>query len=151
MNINEIYGLMDRFDASSLSELNLEIGGVKLGMKKGLGQTEVPNCTKEIPRVYETTNNVVESNVPSDNVEIKTEGGKEVVAPLVGTFYRAKAPGEAPFVEVGAQIKKGDVIGIIEAMKLMNEITAKEDGTVTSIEVEDGAMVEFNQTLIVMK
>ena len=149
MNINEIYGLMDRFDASSLSELNIEIGGVKLGMKKDYGQPTVPNSIKEVTKACETTSNV-ESNV-INNMEIDLSGSKEIVAPLVGTFYRAPAPGEAPFVEVGAQVKNGDVIGIIEAMKLMNEITAKEDGIVTSIEVEDGAMVEYGQTLIVMK
>ena len=159
MNINEIYGLIDRFDSSSMSELNIEMEGVKLGMKKGYGQSVVPNCTKEIiTNAFESTNNIVRNNVAdttvnavSNNETVKPEGGKEIVAPLVGTFYRASAPGEAPFVEVGTQVKKGDVIGIIEAMKLMNEITAKEDGMVTSIEVEDGAMVEYGQTLIVMK
>ena len=62
MNINEIYGLMDRFDASSLSELNIEIGGVKLGMKKDYGQPTVPNSIKEVTKACETTSNV-ESNV----------------------------------------------------------------------------------------
>ena len=150
MNINEIYGLMDRFDASSLSELNIEIGGVKLGMKKDYGQAAVPNGIKEVTKACENTSDM-ESKAVRGNMEIDLSSSKEIVAPLVGTFYRAPAPGEAPFVEVGAQVKKGDVIGIIEAMKLMNEITAKEDGVVTSIEVEDGAMVEYGQTLIVMK
>lgn len=173
MNINEIYGLIDRFDSSSMSELNIEIEGIKLGMKKGCGQsvvasetnvldgTKVSNnakltnedlvsgCARSVTTAFQSKN--IESNTARDEETFKQEGGKEIVAPLVGTFYIAPAPGEAPFIKVGSQVKKGDVIGIIEAMKLMNEITAKEDGIVTSIEVEDGAMVEFNQTLIVMK
>src|SRR5699024_5682867 len=69
--------------------------------------------------------------------------GNQVKAPLVGTFYAAPAEGADPFVSVGDKVKKGQVIGIVEAMKLMNEVESDFDGTVTDILVENGEMVEY--------
>ena len=69
-------------------------------------------------------------------------------APLVGTFYRAASPEKEPFVKVGQRVRKGDVVGIIEAMKLMNEVTADHDGIVKEIPAENGALVSFHQTLV---
>ena len=70
-----------------------------------------------------------------------------VVSPMVGVFYAAPAPAEKPFVAVGDRVKKGDVLCVIEAMKLMNEITADRDGEVVDICVQNGDMVEYGQTL----
>lgn len=137
MNINEVYQLMDKFETSSLSEFSLEMEGVKLSVKKG-----ADNCTVAVtaPQIQTVT-------VPMEGKEDTAET-KTITAPLVGTFYISPAPGEKPFVEKGQQVKKGDVVGIIEAMKLMNEITATEDGVVETIEVEDGSLVEYGQVLI---
>ena len=77
--------------------------------------------------------------------------GNQVKAPLVGTFYAAPAEGADPFVSVGDKVKKGQVIGIVEAMKLMNEVESDFDGTVTDILVENGEMVEYGQPLVVIK
>ena len=77
--------------------------------------------------------------------------GNQVKAPLVGTFYAAPAEGADPFVSVGDKVKKGQVIGIVEAMKLMNEVESDFDGTVTDILVENGEMVEYVQPLVVIK
>lgn len=77
--------------------------------------------------------------------------GNQVKAPLVGTFYAAPAEGADPFVSVGDTVKKGQVIGIVEAMKLMNEVESDFDGTVTDILVENGEMVEYGQPLVVIK
>lgn len=77
--------------------------------------------------------------------------GTPVKAPMVGVFYAAPSPDEEPYVKVGDKVKKGDVLCIIEAMKLMNEITAEQDGEVTRICVEDGNLVEYGQTLFVLK
>ena len=74
-----------------------------------------------------------------------------ITSPFVGTFYRAPGPGDKPFVEIGQQVKKGDVLCIIEAMKLMNEIEADNGGTVVEILVENGKPVEFEQPLIVLE
>ncbi|GIX31489.1 MAG: acetyl-CoA carboxylase biotin carboxyl carrier protein subunit [Porticoccaceae bacterium] len=74
--------------------------------------------------------------------------GHVVRSPMVGTFYRAPAPGAPPFVEVGQQVKPGDVLCIVEAMKMMNQIEADRAGTIGAILVEDGAAVEFDQPLL---
>ena len=70
---------------------------------------------------------------------------------MVGVFYRAPSPTSKPFVEVGQQIKAGDVLCIIEAMKLMNEIEAEKSGTVTQVLIEDGAPVEYGEALFVIE
>ena len=79
------------------------------------------------------------------------ETGHVVRSPMVGTFYRSSAPGAKPLVEVGQAVKEGDPICIIEAMKIMNEIDADKDGTVTKVLVENGQAVEFDQALLVIE
>jgi acetyl-CoA carboxylase biotin carboxyl carrier protein len=74
--------------------------------------------------------------------------GHAVKSPMVGTFYRSPSPGAASFVEVGTQVKEGDVICIVEAMKMMNQIEADKSGTITAILVDDGQPVEFDQPLV---
>ncbi|HYJ97735.1 MAG TPA: acetyl-CoA carboxylase biotin carboxyl carrier protein [Burkholderiaceae bacterium] len=82
---------------------------------------------------------------------IAAETGHVVRSPMVGTFYRASAPGAKPLVEVGQEVKEGDPICIIEAMKIMNEIDADKDGTVTKVLAENGQAVEFDQPLLVIE
>ncbi len=77
--------------------------------------------------------------------------GAAITSPMVGTFYRAPSPGAAPFCEVGDAIKKGQVIGIIEAMKLLNEIEADQDGVVKAFAAENGQPVEFGQPLVILE
>ena len=86
--------------------------------------------------------------MPEQNEE-QTED--EIKAPLVGTFYVAPSEGAEPFVSVGDKVKKGQVIGIVEAMKLMNEVESEYDGTVAAILVENGEMVEYGQPLMVIQ
>lgn len=86
-----------------------------------------------------------QSAVPSSN------GGNVVKAPLVGTFYAASAPDKPPFVTVGKRVKKGDVLMIIESMKLMNEVQSDFDGVVEEILVNNGQAVEFDQPIMIIK
>src|SRR5262249_40575698 len=79
------------------------------------------------------------------------ESGHVIRSPMVGTFYRASSPGAKPLVEVGQAVKEGDPICIIEAMKIMHEIDADKDGTVTKILAENGQAVEFDQPLLVIE
>jgi len=76
------------------------------------------------------------------------KNGKVVTSPIVGTFYAAPSPEKPPYVQVGRQVHKGDVLFIIESMKLMNEVTSEFDGTVTEIMVEDGETVEFDEPIM---
>ena len=146
MDINDIYGLIDKFDASSCGELKLEMSGASLELKKkvpGAGyNTEV---TVQKNAVQEDSQKKVE-NVQSQSSSV----AKEIKAPLVGTFYTAAGPDDEPFVKIGQSIHAGDVIGIIEAMKLMNEVTADCDGVVKEVAAENGAMVEYGQPLVIL-
>ena len=95
------------------------------------------------------------AGVPVQNAAIMPEQSEEqpdeIKAPLVGTFYAAPSEGAEPFVSVGDKVKKGQVIGIVEAMKLMNEVESEYDGTVAAILVENGEMVEYGQPLMVIQ
>lgn len=79
------------------------------------------------------------------------DGGASITAPMVGVFYAAASPDAQPYVTVGSSVKKGDVICIIEAMKLMNEITAAQSGTITEVCAQNGDIVEFGQPLFKIK
>ena len=149
MDINDIYGIIDKFDASGCSELNLEMNGVCLGLKKTMHEAicDVP-VKKDIVRInteQEQTVTTIQDVQPQSDEHIK-----EIKAPLVGTFYTAAGPDEEPFVKPGQSVHAGDVIGIIEAMKLMNEVTADCDGTVKEVAAENGTMVEYGQPLVIL-
>lgn len=92
---------------------------------------------------------VSEAEAPAapENAPEKKENIQEVVSPLVGVFYRAPAAGEKPFVSIGDKVKKGQVLGIIEAMKMMNEIESEFDGVIEEILVENEGKVEYGQTI----
>ena len=157
MEKKDIYELMDRFDKSGLGEIELEMQGVKVVMRKG-GQVVASAGTVAMPSnmMSTITNNSTIDNLGMENNTVVSNNEnninqKTINAPLVGTFYRAPSPDDKPYVEVGSKVKKGDVIGIIEAMKLMNEITATEDGEITAIEVENGEMVEYDQVIMRIK
>ena len=148
MNMDEVYSLMDRFESSTLGELEIEMSGTKLVLKKNIG------CVSNV-EVATSTPSVVQNNIPQvDTAVNKTEEVQDyqlIKAPLVGTFYTAPSPDSEPFIKVGQEIKEGDVIGIIEAMKLMNEITSTVSGTIVSIEVNNEDVVEFDQVLVKVK
>lgn len=87
-----------------------------------------------------------------ESVPVKEEvEGNSVTAPLVGTFYSAPSEGAEPFVQVGDTVKKGQIVGIVEAMKLMNEVESEFDGTVVSIPVNNGDIVEYGEPLVIIR
>lgn len=81
----------------------------------------------------------------------QTVSGNVVKSPIVGTFYAASSPDKAPFVTIGQQVKKGDVLMIIESMKLMNEVQSEFDGTIAEILVKNGEAVEYDQPIMIIK
>ena len=143
MDLDSILKIMDRFDKSDMTAFVYETDDVVLRLN-----------SEKTPVV--AAQPVVASNVvaaaPVENVAVSTSvdqtEGTTIKSPLVGTFYAAKAEGEQPFISVGDVVKKGQVIGIIEAMKLMNEIEAETDGTVAEILVENEQLVEYGQPLV---
>ncbi len=137
MNLEEIEKLMKLLENSSLSYLEVEENGLKIKLDKNSGNRE-------------TTNN--NSNVEASNSEPKIEEvkGNVVTAPLVGTYHQAPYKDAKPFVSVGSHVKKGDKLCIIEAMKVMNEITSPYDGTVKEILVNDNDVVDFGKKLFVI-
>ena len=91
------------------------------------------------------------SKLDKNNTKQKTQSGKEITSPIIGTAYHAPEPGARKFVEVGKKIKKGDTIMIVEAMKTMNHVPSTFDGVVKEICVEDGQPVEFGQTIVIIE
>ena len=143
MNLKELKEIIAMFEEADISELDVERQGMKIRLKKGV--------TGEISQQHV----VVPSKIsPQERVEGKTVGEENVVeikSPMVGTFYRAPAPDADPFVEEGDEIQKEQVICIIEAMKLMNEIKSEHNGRIKKILVESGQAVEFNQSLFLVE
>ena len=87
---------------------------------------------------------------PAPAAEPASAASQSITSPMVGTFYRAPSPGADPFIEVGDTVKKGQVIGIIEAMKLLNEVEADKDGVVQAFAAENGQPVEYGQPLVIL-
>lgn len=150
MELKQIYELWDRFETSGINDLEIEFQGVKLHMKK---EAETQNGSKpamSADKIADHNQNQSEAQ-PKELVQAADANFKEIIAPIVGTFYASPSPDEKPFVEVGQSVKKGDVVGIIEAMKLMNEVVADEDGVVEEILVQDQSFVEYHQVLMKLK
>lgn len=129
---------------NSLTEISLEDGEQAITLRKDLVamtgapvQTAVPQAAAPVPAVSA-------QEQPAE----PTKKGKPITSPMVGTFYSAPSPDAKPFVEVGQTISQGDVVCIVEAMKLMNEIEAECSGKIVEICVKDGQPVEFGQVLM---
>ncbi len=149
MDIKEVYKLMERFESSPMSSFKLDMEGVSLAMEKNqLGAYNPEFVQKDASKGKSSKEELLGK---AKEVESLEADAVLVNAPLVGTFYRAAAPGEKAFVSEGDTVKKGDVLGTIEAMKLMNEITAPSDGVVEVIWAKDGDMVEFGEKLLAIK
>lgn len=144
MKLEDILKIMDRFDQSNMTSLQLEKDDFSLTLESKKKQV----VTGTVPVMESVVVPQVVNGAAIQMASAPASEGIVVKSPLVGTFYAAKAEGEAPFVSVGDVVKKGQVIGIIEAMKLMNEIEAEADGTVAEIFVENEQLVEYGQPII---
>lgn len=162
MNINEIKDLMAQFDKSSLREFSYKNQSDELTFSKNEGQAAVPTASAApiaaplqaaSAPVIEPTPQAAPSAEPETASEAPAPAaeGDVVESPLVGVAYLAAGPDKPPFVSVGDQVKKGQTLMIIEAMKVMNEVPAPKDGQVTEILVENEEMVEFGKGLVRIK
>jgi acetyl-coA carboxylase, biotin carboxyl carrier protein len=162
MNINEIKDLMAQFDQSSLREFSYKNQSDELTFSKNEGQAAVPTASvapiaapsqAASAPVIEPTPQAAPSAEPETASEAPAPAaeGDVVESPLVGVAYLAAGPDKPPFVSVGDQVKKGQTLMIIEAMKVMNEVPAPKDGLVTEILVQNEEMVEFGKGLVRIK
>ncbi len=134
MEFEELYALMDRFVRSGLTELEWKKGDEEIALRRNTVSQVQVSTAPAAPAVP----------APAASVE---EEGDLVRAPLVGTFYAAPAPGEAPYAAPGRQVKKGETLGLIEAMKMMSEIPAPADCVVEELMARDGEPVGYNEPL----
>jgi len=159
---DDLNRLIEKISASDFQEFSLEGEDFKLEIKRNLNEkiqttnnSITPNALeKQIIGIQKAaSDNIVVSNTPKDS-QVPPPGRSdltEITSPMVGTFYRAAAPGEDPFVEIGSNIKVGQTICILEAMKLMNEIESEFNAEIVEILVENGTPVEFGQVLMRVK
>lgn len=141
MNYEEIKNLIDEMGKANFEELNIEFpDGVKISMKKNT-QTVVNTASAVASNV------VVQPSIEMNTNKSVNDGAKVISAPMVGTFYNAPSPNDEPFVKVGDRVKKGQVLCIIEAMKLMNEIESEYDGEIVEVCLENEGVVEYGMPL----
>ena len=142
MTLENILTIMEKFDASDSAYLELKMGDVDLKLKKP------ESCAKQ------TESNTSPLAAPE---QTKEKAGMPQIqvdyikAPLVGVFYAAASPDKAPFVKVGSKVEKGETVCLIEAMKMMSEVTAPRAGVIKEILVENGDLVEYDKPLFVIE
>ncbi|MGX7351905.1 acetyl-CoA carboxylase, biotin carboxyl carrier protein [Enterococcus canis] len=142
MQFQEIQALIEQFDRSGLSEFALEDGSFSLALKKASMTTHSAPVEATTVPIVPTVSTVEPVAAPAP-----VAGALEIAAPLVGVAYLKPAPDKPDFVTVGSHVSEGDVVCIVEAMKIMNEITSPYTGTVTEILIEDEDVVSYNQPL----
>ncbi len=145
MDVDQIKELIKLVEESDVDEVVIEEDEVKITVRKGAGlerDTEVQPDSKK-----ETKEEIEEAAVKEEDAEIIEDGWKEIKSPMVGTFYRSPAPEEPPFVNVGDKIDSNQTLCIVEAMKLMNEVTIDEPGIIKKIMVENAQPVEYGQVM----
>jgi acetyl-CoA carboxylase biotin carboxyl carrier protein len=158
MNFEEIERILELMREHDLAEFELESEGLKLRVRKGAGGP--PLVTHQVPPMLSAVGMPLVQHqpalaaasaagpIPADDSELEFA---VVKSPIVGTFYRSSEPASAPFVDVGDRVKKDQVLCIIEAMKLMNEITSEYEGEIVSVYVENGKPVQYGERLFAIK
>jgi len=157
MDLRKLKTLIDLVSESNISELEItEAEGKVRIVKAGVSAVAVPAVmaaplAAAAPAAAAVTAAPAPAGAAPEPAPAAEPAGHAVKSPMVGTFYRAASPGAKPFAEVGQQIKEGEAICIIEAMKIMNEIEADKTGTITQILCENGQAVEFGQPLFIIE
>jgi acetyl-CoA carboxylase biotin carboxyl carrier protein len=149
MDIRKVKKLIELLDESGISEIEITEGeeSVRISRHSPYGQASMP-----VNMVQQPVFAAAPAAAPAPaavHAEVEDDG-HAVKAPMVGTFYTSSSPGSPPFVQVGDQVKEGDTLCIIEAMKMMNQIEADVGGTIKSIRAQNGDPVEYGQVLFVI-
>lgn len=155
MDLKEILLLLEKFQDSDLTQLKVQLSGDLFEAKRGQDYSEESYVKQETAAkksfVRTQPETTTEKEEPSTTLEERLEGLIQVNAPLVGTFYARPGEDEAPFVNLGDRVKKGQVLCILEAMKVMNEIKSPCDGVVRKIHMKDGEAVDFGKTMFLLE
>ena len=151
MEFENLLTLIKTVSDSELTDFDYEENGTRIRLKKKKETVVVSGASSNVPVMglenVRTVENVAAVNTANTQADNSEPEGMIVKSPLVGTFYAAPAEDADPFVSVGDQVKKGQTLAIVEAMKLMNEIESDFDGKVAEIYVENGQAVEYGQPL----
>ena len=155
MNLDDIRQILDLVREHDLAELEIERDGLKVRVRKAGDRVTVTPPTVPVAAAAPAPADVAAA-APAPPAAVPAEDAPGVdlaviKSPIVGTFYRAAEPGAPPFVDVGDAVRKGQVLCIIEAMKLMNEIESDCDGEISAVDVENGRPVQFGDRLFAVK
>jgi acetyl-CoA carboxylase biotin carboxyl carrier protein len=146
MNLKELKELIELIQQSEIAELELEKSGVRVRIKKERSSFPRPPVPEKIPATPSAPEEMPQPQASPAPAAVPA-GWLTLTAPVVGTFYRSPAPDADPYVEAGSVVKKGQIICVIEAMKLMNEIESEWDGKIVEILVENAQPVEYGEPL----
>lgn len=155
MDLRKLKTLIDLVSESNVSELEITEAEGKVRIVKGQPPTQ--QMAQGSPIQMAPATGAQQAALPAAPATpavpaaAPVESGHKVKSPMVGTFYRASSPGAKPFIEIGSQVKAGDTICIIEAMKILNEIEADKGGTIAQVLCENGQPVEYGQPLFVIE
>ena len=151
MDLRKIKKLIELLEESGIAEIEVKEGeeSIKLSSASQVQQPIINTQTYDVPPAREP---VVQTSTKQEDIKPDpTTDGDTIDSPMVGTFYRAASPDSKAFVEKGQKVNKGDTVCILEAMKMMNQVTAEQAGTIVEILVEDSEPVEFGQPLFIIK
>jgi acetyl-CoA carboxylase biotin carboxyl carrier protein len=156
LDLKEIKAIIDLMKKNDLAVFKLEREGFKLELEVNRPSPPAVAVTYPqvaAPPVHPSAQSVAPArpSTPAQGVSQTMESYKEIVSPMVGTFYRSPSPDSAPFVQVGQEVTEDTVVCIIEAMKVMNEIKAEVSGSILEILIENGTPVQFGQSLFRVK
>lgn len=150
MDIRKIKRLIELLEESGINEIEIQEGEESVRISRGSSVAPAPTVQHvTLPAAAPAAAPQPAAAAASD--EPAVPAGHTVRSPMVGTFYRAPAPGAKPFTDIGSRVKVGDPLCIIEAMKMLNQIEADKDGVIKAILVENGQPVEFDQPLFVIE
>ena len=151
MDIRKVKKLMELLEESGMAEIEIKEGEESVKISRfGASPAPLQSPVQSFIQQQPVTNSAPVATTSAEPAENQTSD-QSIVSPMVGTFYSAPSPTAKPFVTVGQKINQGDTVGIIEAMKIMNQIEADQSGTVVEILIKDGEAVEFGQPLIVIE
>ena len=146
MDIRKVKKLIEMLENSNLEEIEIQEGEESVRLVKSNGNISNISSAQSIA-VPQTSTVAPEEENQSKEVNLESEEGNFITSPMVGTFYASASPGAKPFINVGDIVAEGDVVCIVEAMKMMNEIKSEFSGKVVSIKVENSEPVEYGQAL----